>query len=324
MAYGFNLGQIEGLDSSVKTVTLTIANATESNTYTLTYNNDNENWTDDIDNGSMLLYYIDDDVFGLEIADFTESDVGDTYNITISVNDVEENFKSAVETVLADNGLISAPETLFDGTITITAEDTRGVEIPFDMDVSSYPFEKWTVMVNGLEIPYQAGREVFEAVDDNICYLALKNDGVYMLQVIDIQGAGYPPAPGDYKLKIVGKAESKTDSDNTIYIDTSGDGVATMSVDPTILYDAINTSGTIPRVVTRSGGGAAEITEMSIPDRPANTIFLSKYSFSCATIEGGSIANEFIFTVYIFSFTKGNKNGTFETVYGTIPFTPRS
>ena len=33
--YGFNLGQIEGLDSSVKTVTLTIANATESNTYTL-------------------------------------------------------------------------------------------------------------------------------------------------------------------------------------------------------------------------------------------------------------------------------------------------
>lgn len=207
MAYGFNLGQIEGLDSSVQTVTLTIANATESNTYTLTYfsEGDDEIWTDDIDNGSVWLYYIDDDVFGLEIANFTESDVGDTYNVTLSTSAVEENFKSAVETVLVDNGLIGEPETLFDGTITIT---DGMVEIPFDMDVSAYPFEKWTVTINGLEIPYQAGHEVFQAVDDNIGYLVLNNDGVYMLQVVDLQDESYPPVPGDYQVKITGVSGS--------------------------------------------------------------------------------------------------------------------
>ena len=206
MAYGFNLGQIDGLNPSIKTVTLTIANATVSNTYTVIWDDNAGSWTDDIDNGSMWLYYIDDDVFGLEIANFTESDVGDTYNVTISTSAVEENFKSAVETILVDNGLIGEPETLFDGTITITAEDTQGVEIPFDKDVSAYPFDKWTVTVNGLEMLYQAGGNVFILEDGNIGYAVFDNDGVYMINVVNIQDASHLPVPGDYQVKIVAQA----------------------------------------------------------------------------------------------------------------------
>ena len=200
MAYGFNLGQIEGLDSSVKTVTLTIANATESNTYTLTYNVADDYWGFSSDTRNIELYL--ENQYILFDSDLEETDVGDTYNVTLSVNDVEENFKSAVETVLVDNGLISEPDILFDGTITITEEDTQGVEIPFDMDVSSYPFEKWTVTVNGLEIPYQADEQMFILADDNIGYSVYDNDGVYMFQVINIQDDSYPPVPGDYQVLI--------------------------------------------------------------------------------------------------------------------------
>lgn len=208
--YGFNLGQIEGLDSSVQTVTLTIANATESNTYTLNkVNEDPLAWADGLDEESTTVYImLTDGVAELNVIAFTESDVGDTYNVTISTSAVEENFKSAVETVLADNGLIGEPETLFDGTITITAENTQGVEIPFDMDVSSYPFEKWTVTINGLEIPYQANERAFQAVDNNIGYGVFDADGVYTLQVVNIQDENYPPVPGDYQVKIVGVSES--------------------------------------------------------------------------------------------------------------------
>lgn len=202
--YGFNLGQIEGLDSSVKTVTLTIANATESNTYTLTYisGDGDEGWTD---NGSFVgwaiaLHEIDDDIFVLDIANFTESDVGDTYNVTLSTSVVEENLKSAVETVLVDNGLIGEPETLFDGTITITAEDTRGVEIPFDMDVSNYPFEKWTVTVNDEPLIYSNG--FFARETETYVYVVGDRDGVYMFLARNDDGI----IPGDYQVKITGIA----------------------------------------------------------------------------------------------------------------------
>lgn len=208
MAYGFNLGQIEGLDSSVQTVTLTIANATESNTYTLNYHlneDDMDSWFDDDETFLLVITPIGS---LLGVPEFTESDVGDTYNVTLSTSAVEENFKSAVETVLADNGLISVTETLFDGTITITAEDVQGVEIPFDKDVSSYPFEKWTVTVNGLEIPYQAAHNAFILESDNIGYSVFGNDGIYGLEVISMTGADYPPVPGDYQVKIVYTSES--------------------------------------------------------------------------------------------------------------------
>lgn len=204
--YGFNLGQIEGLDSSVKIVTLTIANATESNTYTLTYTTDkydNDLWTDDInfENDNIQLYhYTGEEVFKLRTLFLTPSDVGDTYNVTISTSAVEENFKSAVETVLVDNGLINAPETLFNGTITITAEDRQGVEIPFDMDVSSYPIEKWTVTVNDEPLEYNG--EVFANVTETHVYVVGNNNGVYRFLARNDDGI----IPGDYQVKITGIA----------------------------------------------------------------------------------------------------------------------
>lgn len=205
MSYGFNLGQIEGLDSSVQTVTLTIANATESNTYTLTYNVADDYWGFSSDSREIELYL--ENQYILFVSDLEETDVGDTYNVTIFTESVDENFKSAVETVLVDNGLMGEPETLFDGTITITAEDTQGVEIPFNMNISSYPFEKWTVTVNGLNLSYDS--RGFSIVDDNIGYLVLDNDGAYMLQVASIPDTGHPPVPGDYQVKITGVSDEE-------------------------------------------------------------------------------------------------------------------
>lgn len=91
MAYGFNLGQIEGLDSSVKTVTLTIANATESNTYTLTYVN-SEGWAD-LDNTLTVV----DGNFHLQVIGITDSNLGEVYDITLTTESVEPNFKAAVK-----------------------------------------------------------------------------------------------------------------------------------------------------------------------------------------------------------------------------------
>ena len=199
--YGFNLGQIEGLDSSVKTVTLTIANATESSTYTLTYTTEgaNELWTDDInfEHDTIRLYHYANEVFELRTNFLTDSDVGDTYNVTLSTSAVEENFKSAVETVLVDNGLIGESETLFDGTITIT---DGPAEIPFDMDVSSYPIEKWTVTVNDEPLEYNG--EVFINETETHVYVVGKNDGVYMFLARNDDDI----IPGDYQVKITGIA----------------------------------------------------------------------------------------------------------------------
>lgn len=200
--YGFNLGQIEGLDSSVQTVTVTIANATVSNTYTLNYHlrsDDMDTWYDDDETFMLIFTPVG---FLLAAPAFTESDVGDTYNVTLSTSTVEENFKSAVETVLVDNGLISESETLFDGTITITAEDRQGVEIPFDVDVSSYPFEKWTVTVNDEPLIYEDG--FFRRETETHTYMVGNRDGVYML----LARSGGSVIPGDYQVKIVAQAGS--------------------------------------------------------------------------------------------------------------------
>lgn len=254
--YGFNLGQIEGLDSSVKTVTLTIANATKTNTYTLKYSSENGDygWTDSgsVVDYTIALYKNDDDVFDLYKTNFSGSDLGDIYNVTISTSAVEENFKSAVETVLVDNGLIGEPETLFDGTITITAEDVQGVEIPFDMDVSSYPFEKWTVTINGLEIPYQEDANGFVLEVDNIGYGVFDNNGVRMLSVVNIQDESYPPVPGDYQVKIVGISESGSSGTNLPPIDTStnyGDYNISVNRFGEISYKAVQ----LPRITPSSG-----------------------------------------------------------------------
>lgn len=237
--YGFNLGQIEGLDSSVQTVTLTIANATESNTYTLTYDALDDYWGFSSDRREIALHL--ENQYMLFVSDLKETDVGDTYNVTLSTSAVEENFKSAVETVLVDNGLISEPETLFDGTITITAEDAQGVEIPFDKDVSSYPLEKWTVTVNGLEIPYQAVNNAFMLESNNIGYSVGDITGVYTLQVVNIQGENYPPVPGDYQVKITGVSDGEKEKPAALVVnlgDAINDGLNRTTINQ--ILDAVN------------------------------------------------------------------------------------
>lgn len=102
--YGFNLGQIEGLDSSVQTVTLTIANATESNTYTLTYSNALAGWGDSssMETATVALTssYPNVSGFALIMLTYDASNVGQTYNIQIKGETVDASFKSAVGQVV--------------------------------------------------------------------------------------------------------------------------------------------------------------------------------------------------------------------------------
>ena len=285
MSYGFKLGQIEGLDPSVQTVTATIANATESNTYTLTYNVADDYWGFSSDRREIELYL--ENQYILFVSDLEETDVGDTYNVTLSVNGIEENFKSAVETVLVDNGLIGEPETLFDGTITITAEDTQGVEIPFDMDVSSYPFEKWTVTVNGLNLQYT--ERGFQVIDDNIGYSVGDNNGVYVLEVASTSaGHPYPPVPGDYQVKIIGEKEKST----VLFVnigDAINDGLNETTINQ--ILDAVNNH--IP-VIGRYPDGDRKsffytLTE-AVADNSYRFTFVSMYS---STIRTASFAGAF-------------------------------
>lgn len=220
-AYGFNLGQIEGLDSSVKTVTLTIANATESSTYTLTYTTEgaNELWTDDInfEHDTIRLYHYANEVFELRTNFLTDSDVGDTYNVTLSTSAVEENFKSAVETVLVDNGLIGESETLFDGTLTLVDEELY-YELPSDFPDGWY--ENAVCTVNGMEILKDPETEYgFMLLTDaiNVTVYYVPSDGEYpaalRFSYCDVPN-DYAIIPGDYQVKIVTTNESQSDSSN--------------------------------------------------------------------------------------------------------------
>lgn len=87
MAYGFKLGQIEGLDSSVEKVNLTITSTTTAS-YVLNYGNEggDEGWTDNIENPNFTLsYHLELDEYVLIAFNMDEPDVGDEYAINLSL-----------------------------------------------------------------------------------------------------------------------------------------------------------------------------------------------------------------------------------------------
>lgn len=99
----FHLEGIEGLDSSVKTITAVRSNATESNTYTLNYSEIDAVWTSE---GAELQesHQAGDEYYSLTFFDLTDADYGKVYNITLSTESIEPNFKAAVEEVIAESG----------------------------------------------------------------------------------------------------------------------------------------------------------------------------------------------------------------------------
>lgn len=123
MAYGFNLGQIEGLDSSVKTVELTLEREGQTLSLTLAYSEGDGWWFEGTDNFVLM---VDDTTALLWLVNATESNVGDVYNITLSTESIEPNFKAAVEEVAnavyetstdVENAIMSALPSLFAGAI---------------------------------------------------------------------------------------------------------------------------------------------------------------------------------------------------------------
>ena len=230
--YGFNLGQIEGLDSSVQTVTLTIANATESNTYTLVSTSGNT-WVSNPEvepvESEIILSTLNGDgvTFIITLKSFTESDVGDAYNVTLSTSAVEENFKSAVETVLADNGLISEPETIFDETLTLIDEELY-YELPSDFPDGWY--ENAVCTVNGVEIPKDPESEygfmlLTNAISVTVSYIP--SDGgrsaALSFSYCDVPN-DYAIIPGDYQVKITGVSASGGGSSGLPNVSASDNG----------------------------------------------------------------------------------------------------
>lgn len=135
----FQLEGVEGLDSSVKTITVVRSNATESNTYTLNYNELDAVWASE----DALLQSGSED-YSLVFNDLTNADIGKVYNITISAEGIEPNFKAAVEEVAnavyetpadVENAIMSALPSLFAVAIQNGKSNTT-VTLPTDAETS--------------------------------------------------------------------------------------------------------------------------------------------------------------------------------------------
>lgn len=133
----FQLEGVEGLDSSVKTITVVRSNATESNTYTLNYNELDAVWTSE----DALLQSGSED-YSLVFNDLTNADIGKVYNITLSTESIEPNFKASVKEVAnavyetpadVENAIMSALPTLFAGAIQNGKSNTT-VTLPTDAE----------------------------------------------------------------------------------------------------------------------------------------------------------------------------------------------
>lgn len=81
MAYGFNLGEIQGLTYDIPVINVSIKRGEVSYNYTFTFNDDDEAWA--LENVGMV--YDADGSFYLTTVDFNESDVGDEYTINLSL-----------------------------------------------------------------------------------------------------------------------------------------------------------------------------------------------------------------------------------------------
>lgn len=135
----FQLEGVEGLDSSVKTITVVRSNATESNTYTLNYNELDADWASE-----DALLQSGSEYYSLTLHDLTNADIGKVYNITISAEGIEPNFKVAVEEVAnvvyetpadVENAIMSALPSLFAGAIQSGKSNTT-VTLPTDAETA--------------------------------------------------------------------------------------------------------------------------------------------------------------------------------------------
>lgn len=192
--YGFNLGQIEGLDFSVETVTLTIANATESNTYTLTAYS-NRGWQDKLDDATVGLYPNNNlDGYIIFISDLSASDLGKTFAITIASNKATADFVYASGLALTEVGVTSVPYVLFDDEITLGAEPDL-IEI---MNGKLFPFENLIVTCDEKRLPYTGGS--YSLVSDGLLYDFQIFDGAYFLKVMQIPSG--QPFVGNIHLRV--------------------------------------------------------------------------------------------------------------------------
>lgn len=180
--YGFNLGQIEGLDSSVQTVTLTIANATESATFVLKYHllesDDIDRWNDD--NHTFILAFTPEG-FLLAVPEFTESDVGSVYNITLAKEEVAKDFIDATVDAINQSGYpyITNNTDIYSGSVLVDEEHSGSPisissDFPTDIPVESIP--ELTVKINGnsTTYSYSRGEHTFTyQADDNIASLVI-------------------------------------------------------------------------------------------------------------------------------------------------------
>lgn len=221
MAYGFNLDYIEGLDSSVPNVTLTLSKDAVSNSYYLTYISDDSAWVDNPNNIGISLSNYEGEGAYLNVESFDETDVGDEYTINLSATNVTDSFKTAVEKVLVEKGVINETTILFDGTLTIDSLDPQPVEIIFDTDISKFSTGSWDVSVNGEKLIYDSSNNSYNSDGSGgIAYSIFpgETEGQYMFGAYDITDEPFQLIPGDYNATITAVEPSGT---NLPPIDTS-------------------------------------------------------------------------------------------------------
>lgn len=192
--YGFNLGQIEGLDSSVQTVTLTIANETQSNTYTLT-DYDGSGWRDKVNDATVELHPNDNlDGYIISISDLSASDLGKMFAITLASNEATADFVYASGLALTEVGVTNVPYVLFDDEITLGAEPNLfGIS-----EGRFFPFENLIVMCDGKRLPYVG--LTYSLFSGGLLYEFGKVDGAYYLMVMQIPSE--EPFVGNVHLRV--------------------------------------------------------------------------------------------------------------------------
>lgn len=176
---------IEGLDSSVQTVTVTIANATESNTYTLMYNDTFGIWADSSSPETFTVVLApsrtSDDGFGLAMRAYDASDVGDTYNVTLAKEEVAKDFVDATVKAINQSGYpyITNNTGVYSGSVVVDEEHSGSPisitsDFPTDIPVESIP--ELTVKINGnpTTYSYSRGEHIFAyQTDDNDAQLVI-------------------------------------------------------------------------------------------------------------------------------------------------------
>lgn len=184
IGYGFKLGQIEGLSSSVEKVNLTLAGETSSS-YILTYIEADNIWNDNDDNPSVVLFYHPVlEEYVIYVINMDESDVGDEYTINLSTPETpSQSFVNALQMVGSAFRIeVKFSEEAPDGYLDISAGDL------YEMAKKSMVFYALEVVESGfveLDCAFLKYAEINTPGETSLYSFSFSNDLVFAAEGAD-------------------------------------------------------------------------------------------------------------------------------------------